>query len=353
MFNRKTFDIVVGITFLLFLAGYLKNQNSERKKKNLNPRYAITKANDILRKKITLPPDQLNTTATSSACTFFLKNSAESTMNDYANEFVDHHIDSVLKNCTGAFPSALQIKIDEALLKCKNSTHQKVEPDCYAALMQAKTKSVAIIIKPSTDPKTLDPTILLHLIADKFSSGEFFDNPKKSLDLIDALLDQEPNYLSGYKVKLLLLGMSSLAKEQGYQEMYKDTFLDANRLKMNDPELLEISLAVKGELFTQPDADNQENVEEKKERQNEYIQYLEKEARTHKDQWLYDYYLANAIYENGNGDLKKAMALIENRLLKDPTNSRLKQTLANFNSTDDVLRHHPFILSIGFNLNDL
>ena len=342
-------DIAGGFIFLILLGSYVFNHFISRPKHIANPRMAITKANDILRKKIHLPESALNTTATSSACTLFLRSSAESSMVDYANQFIDHNVDEILKTCNGAIPSDLQKKIDDALQVCKTSTREKITNECYAALMQAKTKSVATVIRPDIDPRTLDSTILLHLIADKFSSGEFFEHPDLSLAIVDALLEKEPNYLSGYKVKLLLLSMSSLSKEDQYKDIYQDTMDEALRLRNNDPDLKEIGLAVRGDIFNQSKDENRDN----KEFQKEFMNYLEQESQIHPKDWIYDYYRANALYDGGKGNYQQTLALVENALKKSPNDMRLKQTLENLKSDDDVKRKHPFIISIGFSLNDL
>lgn len=345
---RRLIDILGVLIFAGLLGFTIFNHYSAPSKKKLQAKPSITKANDILKYKTVITPNILNTAVSSSACTLFLKNSAESSMMDYANEFIDHHVDAILKNCAGAIPSALQNKIDDAVLKCKNSTREKIENSCFAALMTAKTGSVAAIIRPDADPKDLDATILLHLIADKFSNGDIFEHPERSLALVDALLNKEPSYLSGYKVKLLLLSMSSLNKEEHYKDEFEDTIEQARRLNANDPDLKEIALAEKGEIFKQSDEVNPPKKENK-----EFITYLDQEMTKHPKEWIYDYYKANAVYDNGRGNYDEAVALVEKALKKAPNDTRLKQTLENLKSDDESKRKHPFIISIGFSLNDL
>ncbi|MGZ3789709.1 MAG: hypothetical protein ACXVLQ_14365 [Bacteriovorax sp.] len=343
MKTRRPIDIAIAAITLAFIGFYVYNHYlSPPKKKRTVAK--ITKANDILKYKTVIRPSILNATVTSSACTLFLKNSAESSMNDYANEFIDHHVDAILKTCAGAIPSGLQLKIDEAVLKCKTSSRQNITPECYSALMGAKTKSVATIVKPDVNPRELDSTILLHLIADGFSSGDFLEHPERNLAIVDALLEKEPSYLSGYKVKLLLLAMSSLNKEERYREMFQETLDEAIDLKSNDRDLLEIFLAEKGNVFKKS--------EERKE-SKDYIEFLDQESAKYPKEWLYDYYKANALYNDGLGNYDQTVALIEGALKKAPNENRLKQTLENLKSDDENKRKHPFVISIGFSLNDL
>ncbi len=343
---RRVFDIVLGLS-LATLAGYFLYTRYINPSKPVVKRVKLVKANDLLKYKTEIAPKIVNTTLTSAACTAFLKDSAEKTMMDYANEFIDHQVDSILKTCTGAFPSALQAKIDDVVLKCKDSTREKISNECFAALLSAKTSSVATVIKPDVDPRELNSTLLLHLIAEKFSNGDFFEHPDKSLAIVDALLDKEPGYLGGYKVKMMLLSMSSLNKDEHYQNEFQDTLDQAKRLNPADREILEMEIAAKGDVFNTPS-----DPSEKKD-QTEFINYLNKESAKHPDEWIYDYYKAQALYNNGQGNYEKALALVEKALKKSPDDMRLKQTLENLKSDDEQRRKHPFILSIGFSLNDL
>lgn len=313
MKTKRLIDFAIAFILLAFIGTYVyKHYISSSKPKKIISK--ITKANDILKYKTVISPKILNTTATSSACTLFLKSSAESSMNDYANEFVDHHVDGILKTCAGAFPNGLQSKIDNAVLQCKTSTREHITNECYGSLIEAKTASVATIIRPDADPKDLSATLLLHLIADKFATGDFIEHPERTRALIDALLDKEPSYLGAYKAKLLLLSMSSFNKEEHFKDMFYDTLDQAKRLNPNDPEIKEIVLA---------------------------------------KEWIFDYFKANAIYNGGLGNYEQTLSLIENALKKAPNDSRLKQTLENLKSDDENKRKHPFIIAIGFNLNDL
>lgn len=324
---RKLLDYVITFTIISFLASYFyKTYN--RPKKTL-PLIKITKANDILKYRTQVSSDILNITATSSACTLFLKTSAEFAMNEYANEFIDHHVDGILKTCSGAFPDALQESINEAILKCKSSSREKITSECYGALISAKSKSIATIIKPNIEFKELDATILIHLLFDAFNSNTIFEDPKKSLELVNTLLEKEPNYLGGYKVKLLILSMSELNKEERYKDLFDDTLDEALRLKNDDRELLELAL-------TQKDYNS-----------------LKEDSLLHPKEWLYDYYMAKNIYKEGKGDYQKTLGLIEASLKKDPANGRLKQVLDNLKGSDETKRKHPFSISVGFSLDDL
>jgi tetratricopeptide (TPR) repeat protein len=346
MSKNRFFDVLLGAA-VVGTVGYFVYQKYAPPKIVKKPRVGITKANDILKYKTVIPDKILNTTATSSACTLFLKSSAEMSMNDYANQFVDHKVDAILKTCSGAFPGALQSKLDDAIAKCQSSAREKISNECYGALMMAKTASVATVVRPDVDPKELDATILLHLIADKFSNGDFFEHPNKSLAIVNALLDKEPSYLGGYKVKLLLLSMSSLNKDDRTKDDFQDTLDQAKRLNPNDPEVREISLAERGEIFK-----NDENSTEKKDR-TEFINYLDQESSKHPTEWIYDYYKANAVYDNGKGNYDQAVTLLENALKKAPGDRRIQQTLDNLKSDDENRKKHPFTIAIGFTLNDL
>lgn len=232
--KKNTFDILIGLTFLGLLGLYIYDHYIVGPKSNPIVRPGITKANDILRRKTKIPQDKLNITATSSACTLFLKNSAESSMNDYANEFIDHHVDNILKTCSGAFPALLQQRIDKAILKCKSSTRDNIGKECYSALIEAKTSSVAAIIKSDANPSELDASILLHLIADKFAREDWLEEPKKTLEIIDILLEKEPRYLNGYMAKLKLISKSELYKDQDYKDEYLATLEFVKKLVPND-----------------------------------------------------------------------------------------------------------------------
>lgn len=235
---RKLLDYVITFTIISFLASYFyKTYN--RPKKTL-PLIKITKANDILKYRTQVSSDILNITATSSACTLFLKTSAEFAMNEYANEFIDHHVDGILKTCSGAFPDALQESINEAILKCKSSSREKITSECYSSLMKAKTKSVVTIIKPDTDFGLLNSSILIHLVADRYNSKDYQENPAALLSLIDILLKKEPRYLNGFKLKLFILSTSSLSKTERYKDLFDDTLDEALLLNKNDLELLEL-----------------------------------------------------------------------------------------------------------------
>lgn len=342
---RKVSDIVIAL-FLLSFAGYFIYTRFINPPRPVKKYTKITKANDILKYKTIIAPQLVNTTLTSAACTMFLKDSAEKSMMDYANEFIDHNVDNILKTCTGAFPSNLQAKIEDAVLKCKDSAREKIENVCFAALLAAKTASVATIIKPDVDPRDLSPTVLLHLIAEKFNSGDFLEHPHKSLAIINALLDKEPSYLGGYKLKMMLLAMSNLNKEEHYKNEFQDTLDEARRLNPNDPEVRELAIAQRGEVFNSNDNGSKKD-------NTEFIHYLENEAAKHPKEWIYDYYKAQALYNNGKGNYEQTLALVENALKKAPNDFRLKQTLENLKSDDEEKRKHPFILAVGFSLNDL
>lgn len=341
MSKKIYIDVLIALVFLGLLGLYVNNHYISPSKKKSPATLKLVKANDILRRKTTIPEKFLNTTATSSACTLFLKNSAELSMNDFANEFIDHHIDEIVKTCAGAFPTPLQLSIDKALLDCKSSTRDHITKECYAALIETKTRSVAAIIKPDARISDLDISILLHLIADRFSSGDFMESPERSLEILDAIIEKEPNYLGSYKLKLMLLAMSSLNTRAHYKDVFEDTLIDATALSPDDPEIKEIVLAKKGIEFKQA-GDNKS-----------FIEYLDQESAKYPQDWVYDYYKALTLFEEGKGDSQAAIGLVEKALGKAPNESRLHDTLMNFKSDDYEKRKHPFIISVGFTLNDL
>lgn len=245
MTKRRIFDILVGLIFLSLSGLYLFDHylTPPKKPKIIPP--GFTKANEILRRKTIIPNNILNITATSSACTLFLKNSAESSMNDYASEFIDHHIDGILRTCAGAFPTQLQKRIDDATVECRNSVREKISKECYAALIKAKTSSVATIIKVDVDPTTLGAPLLLQLVADRFDSGDWLESTKETLVLVDALLDQEPTYLNGYKAKLALILQLAENNENLYRDEFQDAIEQAKKLDPHDPQVIEFDLHVR------------------------------------------------------------------------------------------------------------
>lgn len=353
MTKKHSFDILIGLAFLGLLGLYFYDHYIIPAKVNTNVYPQITKANDILRRKTKIPEQLLNMTATSSACTLFLKNSAELSMNDYANEFIDHHIDGIIKTCAGAFPTPLQKRIDSTLSECKTSTRDNITKECYSSLIKSKTSSVAIVIKADANPSELPSQILLHLIADKFNTNDLLEHPEKNLAIIDALLDKEPNYLGGYKAKLLVLATSFLNIHEHYRNMFQDTLDDIKSLTPNDRQVTEIVLAQRGGFLNQA---NEENLSEKKigkKNAQEFISYLDKKSAKHPKEWIYDYYKARTLYEDGFGNYQKTVALIENSLKKAPTNNRLKQTLANLKSEDENKKNFPFSIDMSFSLDDL
>ena len=254
--KKHLFDILLGLTLFGVIGNYYYDHFLVETKTQIYKRPELTKTTDILKDKVQIPETALNTTATSSACTLFLKNSAELSMSDYVNECVDHHIDELVKTCTGAIPTLLQQHIDKAILDCKTSTRDKINKECYAALINAKSSSVATIVKADADPKDLAPAILLHLIANRFATVEFSEHPERTLEIIDALLDKEPSYLGGHKVKLLLLSISSLNQADYYKDLFQDTLEETRRLSPEDPEAREIAIAEKGNIFKQVSEEN-------------------------------------------------------------------------------------------------
>ena len=169
------------------------------------------------------------------------------------------------------------------------------------------------------------------------------------MEIIEALLEKEPNYLAGYKLKLFLLSASSLSKEDNFKDLFHETFEEAKALNPNDPDLKEMELANKGNIFKKSENNDPQDLNNSK----EFIAYLESESAKHPKEWIYDYYKANVVYNNGSGNYQEALILIENAIKKDPKNTRLKLTLENLKSEDESKRKHPFIITLGFSLDDL
>jgi hypothetical protein len=337
---KNSFDLLIGLLFLSLLGLYLYTHFLAPKKLPKSRTINIVKANDILRSETRIAKDLINTTATSNACTMFLKNSAELSMNNYANEFIDHKIDGIIKTCSGAFPSLLQLRINNAILACNSSTRENITRDCYGHLIEAKTTSVATIIRPEVLPENLPITVMLHLVANMFATNELFEHPEKSLDLVDTLIDKEPGYLGAYKVKLYLLTTGPLSKDERYNEIFENTLNEAKILSNTDPDIIELELAKKEMLLGQSN-------------QVKYIKFLDIESAKHTEKWIYNYYKTKALYNQGRGNIQQAISNIEGLLTKYPDNSRLKQTLDNLNSDDENKRKHPFVLTINYTLDDL
>lgn len=352
MTKRRIFDILIGLIFLSLSALYLYDHYLAPPKKAKIVLPGFTKANDILRRKTIIPDNILNITATSSACTLFLKNSAESSMNDYANEFIDHHVDGIVKTCAGAFPTLLQTRIDDAIVACRNSSREKVSKECYAALIKAKTSSVATIIKADVDPTKLGAPLLLQLVADKFDSGDWRENTKETLLLVDTLLAKEPTYLNGYKAKLALLLQGAENNEGLYRDELQDALAQIKSLNPNDPQLIEFDLTLRGNTAGL-------STEEASEVKKDFLDYLQQESIKHPNEWVYDYHQAMAIYDGydaDDGKYQQALALVEQALKKAPTNERLKLTIENLKNDErnnKLSKKSPFLMSFVFSLDDL
>ncbi len=342
---RRLIDtLILTVFFTLSCFFIYKHYFARSMSKHYSNKHAV-KANEILRKKSKLSAAALNTSLTSSACTLFLKNSVEFSMNEYANQYIDHHIDDILKTCAGALPKQLQTQLDDAVQKCGNSIRSKIAPDCYAALVDAKTKSVATIINPDFPLSELDSTVLLHLVADAFASNDFAEHPEKNLDLIDTLLQKEPDYYNGYKLKLILFTVSNLSKEERYHDMFIKTLNDAYQFNFNDLELKEIKLAYMGKVFIKAFEDRKARME--------FIEFLDDESAKFPKEWIYDYYKAHTLYNEGRGSLRLTISLVEKALTKAPFDIRLITTLENLKNDDEVKRNHPFIFHFTYTLNDI
>ena len=342
---RRGIDLIIAVVFLVFVINYVYTHFYTQSSSPNRENQPLIKAADLLARKAHIPPTAVNMTATSSACTFFLKSSAEKSMKDFAHEFIAHHSDEIIKTCQGAIPESLQSKLNAVILKCADSRTDAISAECYSALLEAKTKSVATIISHETSVADLDAVILLHLIADAFSSGDFLEHPERNLDLIDALLQKEPQFYNGYKLKLMLLSMSSLFKKELYREMFYSTLDRAKEINNSDRDLREIELSARGNVF--------ENNSDGRKELVEFIEFLDEQSLKQPNEWVYDYYKAHALYRNGKGNYQQVLSILENALKKSPNEKRLKTTIENLQSDDENLKKRPFSLSIEFSLSNL
>lgn len=345
MINKKRLlDILIGLAIVAMASFSLYKHFISSEKKISLPQH-ITKAHDLLKHKTVIAPEILNAAVTSSACTLFLKHSAETSLNNYAFEFIDHQVDNALKSCVGALPRVLQKKIDEVFLQCKNATREKISNECYDALISAKTSSVALVILPDALPTDLDAPILLHLISDKFRSSDFLENPDRTLSLIDALLIKEPQFLSGQKIKLLLIAASSLNEQEYYKEMFQEVLLKAQSLSPKDQELKLLKFAEKGDFF------KKERGPQAKDR-TIFIDELNQESKKYPKDWVYPFLKAYAYHEFNSSDDQLIVELVELALKRAPQNILLQKTLENLKSEDEEKRKNPFEITIEFKLND-
>ena len=349
--NLKNFrDPLIILIFLGLLGAYFYNHFLRPANIIILPSASLIKANDILKQKIFIADFLLNAAASSTACVTFLKHSAELSMNDFANEFIDHHMESIHKTCTGAFPNILQQKIKKNYTECVNSTRNKITRKCYASLIETKSSSIATIIREDADPLELSAPLLLHLIAAQFATGELIQKADQSLLLIDALIKIEPHYFEAYKIKLLVLSMSSLTLDNKNKLLFQSTLAEARKMNPNNQELREIALAEQGDLFFDSNllAD-----EVKIKKHQAFIKYLNNQSAINPNDIIFDYYIAYALYNESPKHYDEVLVMIENLLKKNPLEDRLIQTLSNLKSENDQKRLHPFIVPITFSLDDL
>ena len=354
MNGKQKLYLLLGLISLSFGGMHLLNEeDSPGNEIIFISRAKITKSLDILKRKSKISETLLNTSATSSACTLFLKDSAEQTMLEYTSGFLNHHIDEILNTCKGALPNLLQEQFDKTFIECNKSTSENISKTCYQALIQNKSASVAAIIKHEINPDELEPPTLVQLMASQFNSGSYLEFPENTLAILDALIEKEPTYLLAYKAKLLLLISSSLNKDDQYKEIFKDTLDAAKKLTFNDFDIQEIELAYQGKVFQKAlEEVHNENVEEQKNR-TDFVDYLKKQSLKHPKDWIYDYYQAHALYDGNKTNHEQTIILIENALKKAPLENRLKKTLENLKSDDEQKKLHPFILGFELNLIDL
>lgn len=246
---NRIFDILLGVSFGGVLSFYLYTHYFIPPKQPKNKfRIEIIKSNDILKQRTVLSSNIINTALTSGTCTLFLKDIAEIPMIEFANQFIDHTLDNTLKTCSGALPSTLEEKLKTATSSCQNSTREKFTRDCFRSLVDVKTESVFAIIKHDAEPRELDASILVHLLAHKISSEEPLSSPEKTLQMIDYLIEKEPNYLTGYKIKLFILSKSSLTQSAHNKLVFEDTLVDAKMLGRNDSDLTKDNFGIGNKL---------------------------------------------------------------------------------------------------------
>jgi len=109
--------------------------------------------------------------------------------------------------------------------------------------------------------------------------------------------------------------------------------------------LREIELAARGKVF-EGTADGKKDLVD-------FIAFLDEQSLKQPKEWVYDYYKAHALYQNGHGNYQQVLTILESAYRKAPHEKRLLTTIENIKGDDENLKKHPFTLSIQFSLTDL
>ena len=345
MRNFLNFIIIIAI---LILAGIIANDHflvkkkAEKKKSNVK----LTKAQDILSFKTSLPMELVNTTTTSSVCTLFMKVSAEKSLNEFRGDVINHLTDKIIETCSGALPKKLDKTLASMLELCKNATPSSIDYRCEDLILKSKNQIVATIIKHDAPIDHLPPAILLQLIANLYEEGNLYDSPEKNIDYIDTLLNLEPKFLEGLKLKLLLIANSSLAKKPYYQEVFQKTLQQALSMANNDREFIEIEIAMKGDIFN--------SINENRTPTNEFIEFLDQATLENPKEWIYLYYRAYAHYLSGKEHYPECLKSLQKALAIAPNEERIKSALSKLNASselkDDSKKDSPFNVDTKFSL---
>jgi hypothetical protein len=341
------FIIILGI---LILAGIIANDHFLVKKKidKKKSNVKITKAQDILARKNILPMELVNTTSTSSVCTLFMKMSAEKSLSEFKNDVINHFTDKIIETCSGALSKKLDKTLSSMMEQCKSATPNSIDYRCEDLILKAKNQIVATIIKHDAPIDHLPSPILLHLLANLYEEGNLFDSPEKNIDYIDTLLNLEPNFLEGLKLKLLLIASSTLAKKPYYQEVFQKTLQQALSMTDNEREFLEIEIAMKGDIFNS----NNEN----KTPSNEFIEFLDQHTLENPIEWIYLYYRAYAHYLSGKEHYQECLKSLQKASTIAPNEERIKVALSRLNAsneqTDDQKKESPFSVDTKFSLTN-
>jgi hypothetical protein len=340
---RHFFNFIIVIAILI-LSGIIINDRFFPKKKVPQKKVDLKVINpsDLLSKKIVLPMEFVNTTATSSVCTLFLKMSAEKSLPEFKNDIVNHLADKIIETCSGALPKKLDKALSTMINECKDATPDHIASNCNEAIIRSKNQIISTIIKPDAPMDRLPSTIILHLLANSYDEGSLYDSPEKNIDQLDTLLVLEPNFLEGLKLKLLLIANSSLAKKPYYQEIFQKTLSQALDLTSTPREFLEIEIVMRGDIFTS----NNEN----KIPSSDLIEFLDHRTLENPKEWIYLYYRAYAHFLSGREHYQECLKSLQKALSLAPNEERLKTTLSKLNAQDELKKESPFYIDTKFTL---
>jgi hypothetical protein len=344
---RRFLNFII-IIAIFILAGIIVNDHFLVKKKVERKRInvKITKSQDILAKKNSLPMELINTTTTSSVCTLFMKMSAEKSFSEFKGDVINHLNDKIIETCSGALPKKLDKSLTSMKEQCKSATPNSIDYLCEDLILKSQNQIVATIIKHDAPIDHLPSNILLHLLANSYDEGSLYDSPEKNLDYIDTLINLEPNFLEGLKLKLLIIANSSLAKKPYYQEVFQKTLHLALSMTDNNREYLEIEIAMKGDILNS----NNEN----KTPTNEFIEFLDQQTLENPKEWIYLYYRAFAHYLSGKDHYQECLKSLQKAQGLAPNEERIKSALSKLNtpidSKEDLKKDSPFSVDTKFSL---